>query len=109
MARKQYRGVMVFDFEVDGKFSTVAKLEEAWDQFCIDMEAAGAKVSDVKIEQHKQSSKIVEERPALLRILFLEVAEAQTRKCQKARCSGEGCGLKNGLIRLNSAPNRPGG
>ena len=52
MARKQYRGVMVFDFEVDGKFSTVAKLEEAWDQFCIDMEAeVGAKVSDVKIEQ----------------------------------------------------------
>ena len=43
MARKQYRGVMVFDFEVDGKFSTVAKLEEAWDQFCIDMEAAVGK------------------------------------------------------------------
>jgi len=52
MSRKQYRGVMVFDFEVDGKFATVAKLEEAWDQFCIDMEAAvDSTVSDVKIEQ----------------------------------------------------------
>ena len=52
MARKQYRGVMVFDFEVDGKFSTVAKLEEAWDQFCEDMQTAVTNtVSDVKIEQ----------------------------------------------------------
>lgn len=52
MARKQYRGVMVFDFEVDGKFSTVAQLEEAWDQFCEDMQTAvTATVSDVKIEQ----------------------------------------------------------
>lgn len=30
MARKQYRGVMVADFEVDGSFQTVARLEQLW-------------------------------------------------------------------------------
>ena len=37
MARKQYRGVMVADFEVDGSFQTVARLEQLWKEAAEDI------------------------------------------------------------------------
>ena len=42
MSRKQYRGVMVFDFDVDGSFRTVADLQDLWEKFAEEM---GAKIS----------------------------------------------------------------
>lgn len=38
MARKQYRGVMVADFEVDGSFQTVARLEQLWKEAAEEIE-----------------------------------------------------------------------
>ena len=61
MARKQYRGIMVTDFEVDGSFQTVAKLETLWKEAALEIERKlAAELPEAKISPSGDKNEFIQ-------------------------------------------------